>query len=197
MNVSLNSPHHEFALFLSRNVRISSSKASKSTDSFAFASKVRESYPMAIKHRPVLDDISRAIIEQLQIDGRKPYAAIGVAVGLSEAAVRQRIAKLIESGVMQVVAVTDPLTVGSYRMAMIGIKVEGDLVEVADQLSHYKEVDYILVTSGGFDVMAEVICNDDEHLLELLQRIRAIPEVRSTESFIYLKLRKQLYNWGT
>lgn len=152
---------------------------------------------MTPKARPVLDDISRAIIEQLQIDGRKPYAAIGIAVGLSEAAVRQRIAKLIESGVMQVVAVTDPLTVGSFRMAMIGIKVEGDLVEVADQLSRFKEVDYILITSGGFDVMAEVICNDDEHLLDLIQRIRAIPQVRSTESFIYLKLRKQLYNWGT
>jgi len=152
---------------------------------------------MTIKVRQVLDDTSRAIIEQLQIDGRKPYAAIGLAIGLSEAAVRQRIAKLIESGVMQVVAVTDPLTVGSYRMAMVGIKADGDLTAVADHLSHYKEVDYVLITSGGFDVMAEVICNDDEHLLELIQRIRAIPQVRNTESFIYLKLRKQLYNWGT
>jgi Lrp/AsnC family transcriptional regulator for asnA, asnC and gidA len=152
---------------------------------------------MTAKPRQVLDETSRAIIEQLQIDGRKPYAAIGLAIGLSEAAVRQRIAKLIESGVMQVVAVTDPLTVGSYRMAMVGIKADGDLTAVADQLSHYKEVDYVLITSGGFDVMAEVICDDDEHLLELIQRIRTIPQVRNTESFIYLKLRKQLYNWGT
>lgn len=152
---------------------------------------------MTTKQRPILDDTSRAIIEQLQIDGRKPYAAIGLAIGLSEAAVRQRIAKLIDSGVMQVVAVTDPLTVGSYRMAMIGIKVDGDLTAVADELANYKEVDYVLVTSGGFDVMAEVICNDDDHLLELIQRIRGIPQVRNTESFIYLKLRKQLYNWGT
>lgn len=152
---------------------------------------------MTTKQRPLLDDTSRAIIEQLQIDGRKPYAAIGLAIGLSEAAVRQRIAKLIDSGVMQVVAVTDPLTVGSYRMAMIGIKVDGDLTAVADELANYKEVDYVLVTSGGFDVMAEVICNDDDHLLELIQRIRGIPQVRNTENFIYLKLRKQLYNWGT
>lgn len=152
---------------------------------------------MTTKQRPLLDDTSRAIIEQLQIDGRKPYAAIGLAIGLSEAAVRQRIAKLIDSGVMQVVAVTDPLTVGSYRMAMIGIKVDGNLTAVADELANYKEVDYVLVTSGGFDVMAEVICNDDDHLLELIQRIRGIPQVRNTESFIYLKLRKQLYNWGT
>lgn len=152
---------------------------------------------MTTKQRPILDETSRAIIEQLQIDGRKPYAAIGLAIGLSEAAVRQRIAKLIDSGVMQVVAVTDPLTVGSFRMAMIGIKVDGDITAVADQLARYKEVDYVLVTSGGFDVMAEVICNDDDHLLELIQRIRGIPQVRNTESFIYLKLRKQLYNWGT
>ncbi len=104
---------------------------------------------MTIKARPVLDDISRAIIEQLQIDGRKPYAAIGIAVGLSEAAVRQRIAKLIESGVMQVVAVTDPLTVGSFRMAMIGIKVEGDLVEVADQLSAADPAAVLARVEGG------------------------------------------------
>ncbi len=149
------------------------------------------------KPRPILDATSRAIIEQLQHDGRKPYAAIGAAVGLSEAAVRQRIAKLIDSGVMQVVAVTDPMTVGGFRMAMIGIKVDGDMIAVADAIADFKEVDYVLVTSGGFDVMAEVICDDDDHLLDLLKRIRAIPEVRSTESFIYLKLRKQLYNWGT
>jgi Lrp/AsnC family transcriptional regulator for asnA, asnC and gidA len=193
----LDSPHHGFAHISPNILRISLRKASKYTNSFAFAAKVRESYAMITRARQVLDDTSRAIIEQLQIDGRKPYASIGAAIGLSEAAVRQRIAKLIEAGVMQVVAVTDPLTVGAYRMAMIGLKTDGDLTAVADQLSHYKEVDYVLITSGGFDVMAEVICNDDEHLLELIQRIRAIPQVRNTESFIYLKLRKQLYNWGT
>lgn len=147
--------------------------------------------------RVAIDDVSKSIIEQLQIDGRKSYSAIGNAVGLSEAAVRQRVQRLIESGVMQIVAVTDPLTVGFFRMAMLGMKVDGDLQNVADQLASFPEVDYVVVTAGAFDVMAEVICEDDDHLLELLQRIRNIPTVRSTESFVYLKLRKQLYNWGT
>jgi Lrp/AsnC family transcriptional regulator for asnA, asnC and gidA len=147
--------------------------------------------------RVAIDDVSKSIIEQLQIDGRKSYSAIGNVVGLSEAAVRQRVQRLIESGVMQIVAVTDPLTVGFSRMAMLGMKVDGDLQKVADQLSSFPEVDYVVVTAGSFDVMAEVICEDDDHMLELLQRIRNIPTVRSTESFVYLKLRKQLYNWGT
>ena len=114
-----------------------------------------------------------------------------------EAAVRQRVQKLVDSGVIQIVAVTDPLTVGSFRMAMIGVRVEGDITSVADQLGKYREVDYVVVTAGNFDILVEAICDDDEHLLELLQRIRAIPSVRSTESFVYLKLQKQLYNWGT
>ncbi|NBO08420.1 MAG: Lrp/AsnC family transcriptional regulator [Actinobacteria bacterium] len=147
--------------------------------------------------RLALDDTSKSIIEQLQSDGRKSYAAIGLAVGLSEAAVRQRVQRLIDSGVMQIVAVTDPLTVGFNRMAMIGIKVEGDLQDVADQLATFPEVDYVVVTAGSFDLLAEVICEDDDHLLELLQRFRTIKTVRSTESFVYLKLQKQLYNWGT
>ena len=164
-----------------------------------FAGKGRERLGfMRQKNRSVhLDDASKAIIEQLQGDGRKPYAAIGTAVGLSEAAVRQRVQKLVDSGVIQIVAVTDPLTVGSFRMAMIGVRVEGDITSVADHLGKYREVDYVVVTAGNFDILVEAICDDDEHLLELLQRIRAIPSVRSTESFVYLKLQKQLYNWGT
>ncbi|MGN6333642.1 MAG: Lrp/AsnC family transcriptional regulator [Motilibacteraceae bacterium] len=145
-----------------------------------------------------LDDVSKAIIEQLQEDGRRPYAAIGKAVGLSEAAVRQRVQRLLDAGVMQIVAVTDPLQVGFPRQAMIGIRVEGELEAVAEKISAMPEVDYVVITAGSFDILAEVVCEDDDHLLDLLaRRIRAIPEVRSTESFVYLKLKKQLYNWGT
>lgn len=147
---------------------------------------------------PVLDEVSKAIIEQLQADGRRAYATIGKAVGLSEAAVRQRVQRLLDSGVMQIVAVTDPLQVGFARQAMIGLRVEGDSREVADMLAAMSEVDYVVVTAGSFDILAEVVCEDDDHLLELLSaRIRSIPAVRSTETFVYLKLRKQLYNWGT
>ncbi len=147
---------------------------------------------------PVLDDISKRIIEQLQEDGRRPYAAIGKAVGLSEAAVRQRVQRLLDSGVMQIVAVTDPMQVGFARQAMIGVRVEGEIGPVSDALAELAEVDYVVVTAGSFDLLAEVVCEDDDHLLDLVSsRIRGLAGVRSTETFVYLKLRKQLYNWGT
>jgi Lrp/AsnC family transcriptional regulator for asnA, asnC and gidA len=147
---------------------------------------------------PGLDDVSRAIIEQLQQDGRRPYAAIGKAVGLSEAAVRQRVQRLQESGVMQIVAVTDPLQVGFSRAAMIGIRVDGDAEAVASELEALPEVDYLVVCAGSFDILAEVVVEGDEHLLEVINRkIRMISAVRSTETFVYLKLRKQVYTYGT
>jgi Lrp/AsnC family transcriptional regulator, regulator for asnA, asnC and gidA len=146
----------------------------------------------------VLDDVSKAIIEQLQADGRRAYAAIGKAVGLSEAAVRQRVQRLLDAGVMQIVAVTDPLQVGFPRQAMIGVNCEGDVEVVAEKIADMSEVDYVVITAGGFDLLVEVVCEDDDHLLDLIsKRIRAVPSVRSTETFVYLKLRKQLYNWGT
>jgi Lrp/AsnC family transcriptional regulator, regulator for asnA, asnC and gidA len=144
-----------------------------------------------------LDDVSKAIIEQLQQDGRRAYAAIGKVVGLSEAAVRQRVQRLLEQGAMQIVAVTDPLELGFHRQAMVGIKAEGELESIADELAAMEEIDYVVITAGSFDLLAEVVCESDEHLLEILSgRIRAIPGVKSTESFVYLKLRKQTYSWG-
>lgn len=147
---------------------------------------------------PQLDAVSLAIIEQLQEDGRRPYAAIGKAVGLSEAAVRQRVQKLLDQGVMQIVAVTDPLTVGFRRQAMVGVNVEGDVESVAEALAAMSECEYVVMTAGSFDLMVEVVCEDDDHLLEVInRRIRAVPGVRSTESFVYLRLKKQTYMWGT
>lgn len=144
-----------------------------------------------------LDDVSKAIIEQLQQDGRRSYAAIGKEVGLSEAAVRQRVQRLIEAGVMQVVAVTDPIELGFARQAMVGIRVSGPVDVVADKLAELDEVDYVVVTAGTYDVLVEVVCESDEHLLELISgRIRAIEGVSATETFMYLQLRKQTYSWG-
>jgi Lrp/AsnC family transcriptional regulator for asnA, asnC and gidA len=146
----------------------------------------------------VLDDVAKAIIEQLQQDGRRPYAAIGKAVGLSEAAVRQRVQRLVDSGVIQIVAVTDPLTVGFPRAAMIGIRCEGDMTVVADKLESLTEVSYLVITAGQYDLLVEVVCENDDHLLEIITKhIRAIPGVVHTETFVYLKLRKQIYTWGT
>lgn len=146
----------------------------------------------------ILDPTSKKIIEQLQEDGRRPYSTIGRAVGLSEAAVRQRVQRLVESGVVQIVAVTDPLQVGFARQAMIGIQADGDLESLADRLAALPEVDYVVITAGSYDLLVELVCEDDEHLLDVINAsIRAMPGVNRTEAFVYLKLRKQLYNWGT
>ncbi|WP_277455002.1 Lrp/AsnC family transcriptional regulator [Janibacter sp. DB-40] len=148
--------------------------------------------------RVKLDEVSKQIIEHLQQDGRRSYAEIARAVDLSEAAVRQRVQRLIDTGFMQIVAVTDPLQVGFTRQAMIGLSVEGDLTPVGDALAAVDEVSYVVTTAGSFDLLAEVVCEDDDHLLTLLtETIRRLPGVRSTETFVYLKLNKQHYNWGT
>jgi Lrp/AsnC family transcriptional regulator for asnA, asnC and gidA len=145
----------------------------------------------------LLDDLNREIVARLQADGRRSYAAIAAEVGLSEAAVRQRVQRLLDSGVMQIVAVTDPLQLGFARQAMIGVRANGDLREVADALAAMPEVDYVVVTAGSFDLLVEVVCNDDEHLLTLLNgTIRAVPGVRDSETFVYLRLAKQTYTWG-
>ncbi len=145
-----------------------------------------------------LDDVSKSIIEELQHDGRKSYAEIGKKVGLSEAAVRQRVQKLTETGVMQVVAVTDPMQLGFYRQAMIGIRCGGDTREIADKIAELMAVDYVVLTAGSFDILVEVVCENDEDLIDLLnEKIRTLPGVTSTETFVYLRLHKQFYNWGT
>src|ERR1700684_2752876 len=117
--------------------------------------------------RVVLDALSKQIIEQLQEDGRRSYAAIGKAVGLSEAAVRQRVQRLQDTGVMQIVAVTDPLTLGFRRQAMIAVKSDGDLDKVAGQLADMVEIDYVVITAGSFDLLGEVVCEDEDQLLEI------------------------------
>ena len=145
-----------------------------------------------------LDDVSKLIIEQLQLDGRRSYSEIGKAVGLSEAAVRQRVQKLTESGVMQVVAVTDPMQLGFYRQAMIGVRCGGDTREISESLAEMPEVDYVVMTAGSFDILVEVVCENDDDLIALLNsKIRTLPGVTSTETFMYLKVAKQVYNWGT
>ena len=145
-----------------------------------------------------LDAIDEEIIRQLQTDGRRPYTQLAKVVGLSEAAVRQRVQRLLETGVMQVVAVTDPLSLGLRRQAMVGIKVQGDVRQVADVLAKLDEVVYVVLTAGSVDLLAEVVVASDDDLLHLLNdSIRSIPGVVATDTSIYLSLRKQTYQWGT
>jgi Lrp/AsnC family transcriptional regulator, regulator for asnA, asnC and gidA len=147
---------------------------------------------------PTLDVVNKQIIEQLQRDGRMSYAGLAKIVGLSEAAVRQRVQRLLDAGVMQIVAVTDPLTLGFARQVMVGIRVSGDIRPVAKALAAIPEVDYVVICAGGYDLLAELVCTDDDHLLVLLNdTIRAVPGVAATETFVYLKLAKQTYAWGT
>jgi Lrp/AsnC family transcriptional regulator for asnA, asnC and gidA len=145
-----------------------------------------------------VDEVGKRLIEELQQDGRRSYAALAKTVGLSEAAVRQRVQRMVDGGLMQVVAVTDPMQVGFRRQAMIGLRVEGDLVRVADELTKIDEVDYVVITAGSFDILLELVCEDDDHLLRVLsEQIRVLPGVRDSETFVYLKLAKQTYAWGT
>ncbi|MEZ0577261.1 Lrp/AsnC family transcriptional regulator [Nocardioides sp. MH1] len=146
--------------------------------------------------RPMLDDVSKAIIEQLQEDGRRSYAAIGKVVGLSEAAVRQRVQRLSESGVMQIVAVTNPLELGFARAAMIGVRVSGPTSPVADALAELDEVIYVVVTAGSIDIVIEIVAQSEDDLLAISDKIRRIEGVRATETFVYLDIRKETYNWG-
>jgi Lrp/AsnC family transcriptional regulator for asnA, asnC and gidA len=153
---------------------------------------------MRVTEPPLLDDVNKRIIEQLQQDGRMSYASLAKVVGLSEAAVRQRVQRMLDGDVMQIVAVTDPLTLGFARQVMVGLKVEGDMRSVADRLAKIPEVDYVVICAGAYDLLAELVCTDDEHLLSLLNdQIRSIPGVAATETFVYLKLAKQTYAWGT
>jgi Lrp/AsnC family transcriptional regulator for asnA, asnC and gidA len=146
-----------------------------------------------------VSDLDKRIIEHLQEDGRRPYTQIAAELGVSEAAVRARTSRLIEKGILQVVGVTDPLKLGFQQMAMIGIKVEAArLIEVAEEIAAFPETDYVVVTAGTYDILVECVAEDNEALLHFLStRLRKIKGVRETETFVYLRLVKQSYQWGT
>jgi Lrp/AsnC family transcriptional regulator for asnA, asnC and gidA len=159
--------------------------------------EIRDSAPIRDSKRG-LDQLSKRIIEQLQEDGRRSYAAIARAVGLSEAATRQRVQRLIDDRVIQIAAVTDAAAIGFHRMALLGINVEGDIRAVADKLAGIDEAEYVVICAGSFDLLVELICEDDAHLLRTMdESIRTIPGVRSTEAFVYLHIAKETYQWGT
>jgi Lrp/AsnC family transcriptional regulator for asnA, asnC and gidA len=145
----------------------------------------------------LIDDLSRQIIAQLQKNGRRPYAAIAQDTGLSEAAVRQRVRRMVDAQVMQIVAVVNPLALGLARMALIGVKAEGDLREIAARLALIDQVDYVVLCAGSFDILVELLCESDEHLLSLVNdSIRVVPGVRSAEMFPYLRIVKESYGTG-
>ncbi len=143
--------------------------------------------------------LDKRIIEHLQQDGRRPFTQIAADLGVSEAAVRARTNRLVERGILQVVGVTDPLKLGFQQQAMIGIRCESHrLLAVAEAVSDFPEVSYVVVTAGAFDLLIEVVCENNEALLTFLaERLRAVDGVRDTETFVYLRMVKQTYQWGT
>jgi Lrp/AsnC family transcriptional regulator for asnA, asnC and gidA len=144
-----------------------------------------------------LDLVDRRIIERLQSDGRVSFAEVGEAIGIEEAEVQARAERMSEAGVIDVVAVTDPLQLGYPRQAMLGVVVDGSSEPVGDLLAEIEEVIYLARTSGGFDLFAEVVGTSDVHLLELVTRIRRLPGVTRIHTFLYQELVKETYTYGT
>jgi Lrp/AsnC family transcriptional regulator for asnA, asnC and gidA len=143
-----------------------------------------------------LDPVDRGIIEALQDNGRAPFRAIAARVGVAEATVRSRYARLVDDGILLVTGVTNPLGLGFEAMAMIGVKTSGSPEPVADEIAGWEEASYVVVAAGRFDLLVEVVCADRHHLLELTTRTRSVDGVLSTETFPYLSLAKQVYAWG-
>ena len=146
-----------------------------------------------------ITELNKRIIEHLQQDGRRPFTQIAAALGVSEATVRARTNRLVERGILQIVGVTDPLKLGFQQQAMIGVRCEAsELLAAADVINGFPEVDYLVVTAGSYDLLVEVVCEDNEALLQFLtEKLRRVPGVRETETFVYLRMLKQVYTWGT
>ena len=144
-----------------------------------------------------LDPVNRRIIEILQREGRSPYTSIARELGISEAAVRARVQRLTDAGVLDVVAVTNPLKLGFDVMALVGVQANSDLGHVADVVSEWAETSYVVITSGSYDLLVEIVCEHNRHLLDVVQRLREIDGVKSTETFMYLDMVKMTYAWGT
>jgi Lrp/AsnC family transcriptional regulator for asnA, asnC and gidA len=146
----------------------------------------------------MLDDIDRSIISHLQFNGRAPYTKIAEELDISEGAVRRRVNKLIDAGIMQIVAIVEPDKLGWNETSIIGITVQAHRIEeVADAVSQLPEVSYLVQAAGEFDLLAEVFCRNREHFVSFLNdKLQQIPGVERTQSFLILKMHKLSYRWG-
>jgi Lrp/AsnC family transcriptional regulator for asnA, asnC and gidA len=150
----------------------------------------------AVGGRRGLDRVDQSIIEALQKNGRASFRRIAADIGVSEATVRARYGRLCDDDILQVTGVTNPLGLGFEAMAMVGVRTSGAPEPVADEIAKWDEAGYVVVTAGQYDILVELVCADRRELLDLTSRIRALDGVGSTESFLYLAMWKQLYDWG-
>lgn len=145
-----------------------------------------------------LDDTDRRLIDELQRDGRASYADLAEIVGLSPAATRMRVQRLLDAGVVEIVGVTDPMALGYPVMAALGVRVDRNVREVADRIADIDGVIYVVFTSGSFDLLVEVLCEDSSRLLQVIDdEVRRIPDVRTVESFTYFGIHTHRFVWGT
>ena len=151
----------------------------------------------AVSRTRSLDRVDRAIIEALQANGRESFRAIATRIGVAEATVRARYARLVDEDILQVTGITNPLELGFDAIALVGVNTTGSPEPVAEAISGWEEASYVVVSAGRYDVLVELVCADRRHLLEVTNRIRAVEGVETTESFLYLQLVKQVYAWGT
>ena len=140
--------------------------------------------------------MDQGIIEALQRNGRESFRRIAARLDVSEATIRARYARLCDDNILQVTGITNPLGLGFEAQAMVGIRTKGPPEPVANEIATWQEADYVVITAGQFDILVELVCGDRRQLLDLTNRIRAIESVVSTESFLYLELWKQIYDWG-
>lgn len=143
-----------------------------------------------------IDDIDRELIRHLQADGRTSFSQLGKLVGLSDAAARQRVNRLTADGVIDIVAVTDPVKLGLSTQALVGITVDGDARKVAQEVAAFHDSVYVVMTAGRFDLITEVVCGDRETFVDLTNTFRSLAGVRAVELLPYLGIVKQTYDWG-
>lgn len=145
-----------------------------------------------------LDEIDRKLLAALQRDGRCGYAELGELVGLTAGGARRRVMRLEERGVVQVVGVTDPLRLGYRSMAMVGVVASGDIERIADELNDIPNVVYVVLSAGQFDLLVEVIAEDQEKLFQVINRqVRAVEGVLRAETFTYYSIRTHRFGWDT
>lgn len=149
-------------------------------------------------NRNMFDEMDRAIISYLQYDGRMPYTKIAEELGLTEGGIRRRVKKMIDQGSLQIVGIVKPHDIGLDEASMIGVTVEGRPIDdVATEISKLPEVTYLFQAAGEFDLFVEAYCENREHFVNFLNRkLQQIPGVRSTQSFLILKMYKLSYRWG-
>jgi Lrp/AsnC family transcriptional regulator for asnA, asnC and gidA len=141
------------------------------------------------------DEVDLQIIEILNGDGRASFAQIANTIGVSPGMIRQRYNRLVEEGVVQVVAITNSMRMGLTTMAQIGVKVDvSRMQEIADQIAEFEEVIYLVLLTGSYDLFVEVVCRDKEHLLDFLtHKLHSVEGVKEAETFIYLQIAKEVY----